>query len=486
MTAPIINPLPYDKTSPDSILSYAKKLKWKTFSQVLEEDKNLNEEQKDIIRKQFSMPKNKWWYGHFIEENFFYYNKNSNNEADFPEAWVELKVSPYERNSKWLRAKERLVLTIINFMNDYKIPFENSHLLEKCALMLLIYYFYDKNKADDDYLINYVDLFQFPETDYEIIKSDYNKIIKKIADWKAHELSEWDTIYLWACTKWADSSVMREQPNSPIPAKQRAFCLKNSYMTMILNEYLAKGIHTYKIKEDFIKQQLYWLRNEITYGKVVKDKEILKEKWFENYIISKLEKYYGCNASNLLKQFWVDSISKSNYYILAKKMLWVNEDRIEEFDKANIEIKTIRLKSNWVPKEAMSFPAFKYMEIINQDYYDSDLYNLFYESKFLFMIFQYTDIKQSNLVFKKAMFWNVPWCDLEWNIKTAWNETKNRIIWWEYDKLITIKDDMIIHVRPHWINSKDKFPTPDWWTATKKCFWLNQKYIKEQIEKGGN
>ncbi|MBQ5945787.1 hypothetical protein IJL65_05475 [bacterium] len=49
---------------------------------------------------------------------------------------------------------------------------------------------------------------------------------------------------------------MREQPNSSIPAKQRAFCLKNSYMTMILNEYLAKGIHTYKTKEDFIKQQL--------------------------------------------------------------------------------------------------------------------------------------------------------------------------------------------------------------------------------------
>ena len=134
----------------------------------------------------------------------------------------------------------------------------------------------------------------------------------------------------------------------------------------------------------------------------------------------------------------------------------------------------------------MSFPTFKYMEIINQDYYDSDLYNLFYESKFLFMIFQYTDTKQSNLVFKKAMFWNVPWSGLEWDIKTAWNETKNRIIWWEYDKLITIKDDMIIHVRPHWINSKDRFPTPNWWTATKKCFWFNQKYIKEQIEKGGN
>ena len=116
MTAPIVNSLPYDKTSPDSILAYAQRLKWKTFSQVLEEDKNLSKEQKDIIKRQFSMPKNKWWYGHFIEENFFYYDKNSNNEADFPEAWVELKVSPYEKNSKWLRAKERLVLTIIKFV----------------------------------------------------------------------------------------------------------------------------------------------------------------------------------------------------------------------------------------------------------------------------------------------------------------------------------------------------------------------------------
>jgi hypothetical protein len=56
----------------------------------------------------------------------------------------------------------------------------------------------------------------------------------------------------------------------------------------------------------------------------------------------------------------------------------------------------------------MSFPAFKYMEIYNQDYYDSDLYELFSESKFLFMVFEFTDKKNTHLVFKKAMFWNVP------------------------------------------------------------------------------
>ena len=58
-------------------------------------------------------------------------------------------------------------------------------------------------------------------------------------------------------------------------------------------------------------------------------------------------------------------------------------------------------------------------------------------------------------------------------------------MFWEYDDLVKISDDMIIHVRPHARDANDTYPTPHWWKATKKCFWFNQKYIKEQIEKEG-
>lgn len=492
MAAPIVNPLPYDNTNPNSILEYAQRLKGKTFWQVLEEDPNLSIEQKNEIRKNFDIPKNKWRYGHFIEENFFYYNANSDKEADFPKAWVELKVSPYLKNSNGLRVKERLVLTIINYMEDYNIPFEKSHLLQKCALMLFVYYFYDENKSDDDYLINYVDLFQFPKSDYEIIKRDYNTIINKIKEWKAHEISEWDTIYLWACTKWANSNTVREQPNSPIQAKQRAFCLKNSYMNIILNEYLVKNIHTYIQEDKETKDSLLNLQKEIvTYWKTITDFEELKKQWFEKYIIWKISPFYGKKVSDLFDKFEVNSTAKSNYYMLTKKILWVKEDKIEEFEKANIEIKTIRLKKDWTPKEAMSFPAFKYNEIINQEFYDSDLYNEFSEKKFLFVIYQYTDTDYKNktwenLILKNAMFWNVPMADIDWKIREWREETVSRIRMWEYNNLIKTSDDTIIHVRPHWRDSHDTFPTPDWWQATKKCFWFNIKYIKEQIEKWGN
>jgi hypothetical protein len=101
------------------------------------------------------------------------------------------------------------------------------------------------------------------------------------------------------------------------------------------------------------------------------------------------------------------------------------------------------------------------------------------------MIFQYIDSKETKLIFKKAMFWNTPMNDINWKIKEAREETKSRIRGWEYNNLIKISDNMIIHVRPHARNAEDTFPTPDWWKATKKCFWFNQKYIKKQIEKGG-
>lgn len=486
MTAPVVNPLPYNNKTPEWLLHRALLLKGNTFREILNADPYLTQEQKDEVISVANSQSAKGSLWHIIEENFFYYDKNSDKEADFPEAWVELKVSPYIKTNKWIRAKERLVLTLINYEEDYNVPFEKSHLHIKCKLMLLIYYFYEKNKAKLDYLINYVDLFQIPLEDIKIIKQDYYKIINKIAQWKAHELSEWDTLYLWACTKWVNAKSLRAQPKSRILAKQRAFCLKNSYMTMILNKYFVNWIHTYIWSMCDIRSELNVLKKDvITYWKAIKNADELK--WdFEDFIIKKMEPYYWADADFLLKKFWINTTAKNNYAMLAKKMLWVNEDEIEEFAKANITIKTIRLKHNWVPKEAMSFPAFKYMEIYNQDYYDSDLYELFSESKFLFMVFEFTDKKNTHLVFKKAMFWNVPWADIEWKIKIAWEKTKNLIRWWEYDNLVKSSDDMIIHVRPHWRNAADTYPTPDWWCSTKKCFWFNQNYIKEQIEKGEN
>ena len=65
--------------------------------------------------------------GTVIEESWFGYTPNSESEPDFPEAGVELKVTPYLRGKNGIRAKERLVCNIINYMEEYDKTFPVSY-----------------------------------------------------------------------------------------------------------------------------------------------------------------------------------------------------------------------------------------------------------------------------------------------------------------------------------------------------------------------
>ena len=456
--------LPYELDSKESITQYAQNLKEKSFRDILLNDPNISNEDRAILFEYYNNPKSKGSLGQLIEKHFFFYNPNSSSVADFNEAGVELKVTPYLIKSKGdLRAKERLVLTIINYMNDYKEEdFLKSHVYEKCALMLLVYYLYEPNKERLDYLINYIKIFQFPEEDLEIIKNDYKIIIDKIKNGKAEEISESDTNYLGACTKGANSNSLREQPFSDVHAMQRAFCLKNSYMTYILNHYIVNQTDGYE--------------------SVIKDANILKKQTLEQYIIDRLAPYYNQDIEYLKHKFDIpyQVSNKSFTYLLAKGMLNVVNDKIEEFEKANIKVKAIRLRPDGMPKECMSFPAFKYLDIINETWLDSELYETFSTTKYLFMIYQYTD--DDTLIFKKSMFWHVPEKDLNTEIKRVWETTVEKIKNNEYDNLPRIKESPILHVRPHAQNAQDTYPTPDGKHAIKKCFWLNASYIKKQIE----
>ena len=456
--------LPYIKSSKESIENYALNLKEKTFKDVLLNDPNITNEDRSLLFEYYNNPRSKGSLGQLIEKHFFFYDINSKSEADFNEAGVELKVTPYTIKANGdLRAKERLVLTIINYMKDYEEEdFLRSHVYEKCALMLLIYYLYEPNKDRLDYVTNYIKLFQFPEEDLEIIKNDYKIIIDKIKKGKAEEISEGDTNYLGACTKGANANSLREQPFSDKKAMQRAFCLKNSYMSYILNHYIVNKTEKYE--------------------SVIKDAKILKEQTLEQYIISKLQPYYNQDIEFLKHKFNIpyQASNKSFTYLLAKGMLEVVNEKIEEFEKANIKIKAIRLRPDGMPKESMSFPTFKYTEIVKEDWLDSKLYETFSTTRYLFMIYQYLD--ENTLIFKKAMFWNVPEKDLNTEIKRVWEDTVKKIRNNEYDNLPKISESPILHVRPHARNAKDTYPTLDGKKAIKKCFWLNANYIKQQIE----
>ncbi len=82
--------------------------------------------------------------------------------------------------------------------------------------------------------------------------------------------------------------------------------------------------------------------------------------------------------------------------------------KIEEFEKADIQVKTIRLKENNLPKEDISFPTFQYQELIETDWEDSGFKNIL-ESKFFFVFYQFEGEK---LILRKVKFWNMQHSDI--------------------------------------------------------------------------
>ena len=418
--------------------------------------------------------------GQIVEEGIFHYPVNSRAEADFNNLGVELKVTGLKKlKNNHLAMKERLVLNVINYIEEANVDFEHSSFWLKNKQLLIMFYLYDYERNDANYVILDSVLHNFLPKDLEIIKSDWKVIHDKIVNGEAEKISEADTMYLGACTKGADAdSSYKEQPNSPVKAKQRAYCLKASYM----NSFVDK----------IFKNKSY---NEIT------NCDEIKNHSFEYLVRVRLSRYFGKSEKELLNQFGINKNVNSRFNLLCAKMLGIN-GRIndsDEFRKANIELKTIRVEENGTIKEHMSFPHFVYKDIINQDWEESDIFNKFYSTKSLFVIF-----KKINGVYllKDAFLWNMPFDDIEKYIKPVFEQTKDVISKGAIVK--EVKNDRyytnflgstfnhVCHVRPHDQKSINKtqrgqeLPVRDKVTGltryTKHCFWLDRKYVLKIIE----
>lgn len=472
--------LPYDKEEPTSIESYAKGLLNKSLKDLYGND----------LKNAYS---GKGKLGQLVEFLYFGYSPNSNPEPDFPEAGVELKTTPIKKNSKGLVSKERLVFNIIDFEEEYKYTFKESSFWKKNSLLLLLFYLYEKDKVEVDYLFKIARLWRFPLTDLKIIKDDWNTIVNKIKSGKAHEISEGDTLYLGACTKGSTAlKSKRKQPFSNEKAQQRAFSLKSKYLNFIIAKSLKGDYNLTKLDDEylqFLDEDVNAFLNEPksgygglfdTHEAIIKNiTDYKKGQTFEDLIIEKFSKYYGYSEQELKDEFdlSVNLRAKNKSYVFAKAILGISKNKIEEFEKAEIELKTIKLEQSDTLKESMSFAQIKYKEIIHEDWEESYWYNKL-TRRFLFVIYQKDQNKIARL--KKVIFWTMPAKDLE-IAEEFWKHVKANIQKGDYENFWKLKDHKICHVRPKGVNAKDLMKTPQGTFEKKKCYWLNSRYILKQI-----
>ncbi|MGI6009220.1 MAG: Sau3AI family type II restriction endonuclease [Methanomethylophilus sp.] len=434
-----IGPVDYDENDPQSILRYAERL--------------VNHTLREMVPGIVDERRGKGGFGQLVETGYFKIETNSEPVPDFDEAGMELKTTPMKRTAKGLVSKERLVLNMINYMDILDKGFEGTF-MEKDAKILLIFYLYEKEKSRLDYMFLKCKIIDFTDSDLRIIRDDWNKIAEMVDKGRAEDISCGMTMYLEAAPKGqGHGKDLTEQPHSPVKAQRRAFALKSSFVTFLYRNWGTTNL-------------------DDTVG------EWDESKSFEDEIIGRFSRFYGMTAEEISVAVGVEPGfgGKSQYAILVRRMVGVKGKRIDEFEKAGLIVKTVRLKRDGVPKESMSFRQMDYVEVANQKWEDSDFYEDL-NKRFLFLVFKESD---GGLVFSKAMFWDMPKEDLE-EAHRVWEEARTRIRAGDYGNLPKMKDSPIAHVRPHAQNKDDTSPTPQGGKEMKRCFWLRNTYIADII-----
>ena len=423
---------------------------------------------------------NKGGVGQIIENLLFGIKNNSDSEPDFMPAHIELKVTPYKHLKNGEKsAKERLVLNIINYEEEYKNSFESSHFYFKNKNIELMWYLWEPNVDNKDLKITKAILLELDKNpDLKQIKKDWQFIVDKIKAGKAHELSEADTMYLGACTKGANANSLRVQPSNSIKAMQRAFCFKTSYMTQLVRKYFNQ---TSEVES------------------VLSNSDLL----LEDYVKKVVNKFKGYSFNELKEKFELNGTTKDDFSRIINRMFNLKRglEDSDEFIKANIIPKTIRVEEDGKVIEHMSFPAFKFKELALQTWETSEFREQLETTKYMFFIFRKKD---NEYYFDGYKLWNMPENIINTVVYDFWNKVVNIInhgVEFEikngrvFNNLPGPKDNGYVHIRPHANNKAyklkdgfsvgnikkdgDKLPNGEW--MTKQCFWFNNELIRKII-----
>lgn len=397
----------YDETSIQSIYRYARMLEGKVISDIVGDENPGNNKDKGMV-------------GNALQEYYFRIPRNSSSGPDFGEAALELKCFGYWAEGGHERADQRLALTDINFMEfETEVTFEDSHLYQKCHNMLWVAYLMKLNQARIDSEVKHVRLYEFDkvvESDMRQIKKDYDVITKKIREGRASELSEGDTEYLGAARTGNKESNEQKAPLGD-KALPRRFVFKQSYMSYLVKEYIVPqrefGVKISRKKEN------YYIK-------------IPRGKTFEDWLEDIDRKYVGKTVKRIAKlkkikdiKGIIDFEKKNAFSELGYAMLGIKSNKDIYLKKTNTVVKAVRIKKNGITAESSPFPNFRIMDMVDQEWSESDMFAYLSEQRFLLQIFVQ---KGEDYVYAGHTMLKFTPEELERLVRPTWEDFKSEII----------------------------------------------------------
>lgn len=418
---------------------------------------------------------------------------NSDPRPDVLSLGVELKVLPLRKLSGALQPKERSKIKSINYNEIIYEEFDTSLLKQKINQILFLMYEQPIGKTYKDWkelIFKGCLLYRLSDENACVVKEDWCKIKDKIKAEQAHNLTESEGQILGACTSGTGKLIVYGNNKQ---AKQRSYSLKHRYL---------KIFYAQKFKNK--KFESLELEDQVT---------------VENFIVSKLNnELFGKLLKEVVGNFNLDFSlkSKASFSFLINKILKIErKSKILELEQKGITIKTIPVSPMNKCWEAMSFPKFSLVDLIEEKW-DENLNSTFFDtvkngfifipiikSKFSVMKngkkkYLYNDWKDWKV--GKVFYWKPNEKEIL-TIKREWSIAKQiiekgvvtRMVKWgdgvrQENNLLKSNNTKIIHIRPHAQNSSD-IDIPYFNYSKNKVricwqsFWFNKDFINNVINK---
>ncbi len=386
--------------------------------------------------------------GHAIEA-YFGIPRNSRREADFPAAGVELKSVALVETSLGLRADQRTVISQINYQKLAIESWSDASVRKKLRL-LLVFFERLRDAPKQSWLIRHFTLWAPDHVGLAAIESDWNRVRDKVLAGLAHELTEADGRVLGPCTKGASGKDTRVQPFSEVPAKPRAWALKQSFTLGIYEESRSS----------------------------TPDYALIVELAGLHRLMSGMKAFVGSTINDVADEVGRTRSGAKNY---AASVVRAAVDVIEppgaRSSGAFPQIKSARTSELGVPYEAVSFPAFKHLELVEERWEESTLLSYLEHVLFIPVVGSLKATPQGECVVGTPLYWRPNAEQLE-GISVEWHRYRDLIENGDADRLPTARQTRYIHVRPHARNAADRDAAPGG-SHIKKSFWLNKPFVAE-------
>lgn len=460
--------LPGANASVEEILERARSLKGRTLLEILPSDILIDRRNKGSV-------------GNLIEHYGFGIENNSFAGPDFVKSDIELKVLPLKKTSKGLITKERTKVCSINYKT---LPLETwgvSHARIKLRSILFIFYIHEQDVLEA--LIKDYFLFEIGK-DEGSLKADWEKTVSYVRHGKAHLLSEGLTNYLAPSRSGSGGLDKEGNPKDLVPqfndveplALKRAFSLKPHYTTSIFQERVLKKVFTPLSEIKFVG----------TEDDVVP------------FIIKKINGFEGIELKEFARLHGLSlKMGKAKSAQLVRTALGLvgSHENVLEFSRLGIKFKTAPVHPiTMTPYEAMSFPVVPFIQVVEENFWDSDLVDQVNNIIVIPLLREFRETRGEDERIGKAAFLNLNDVELELvrddyeryreffkqlDEKVQSSGAVGALKYWE-DNFIRSTQTKIVHMRPH--TTKGNYDnTLGEIQKVKHSFWFNKSFIRDRL-----